>query len=115
MEANYAAHQTPQFRVLSDRQIERVYRATLECLQRTGVNVLNEEARDLLAALPPRDRVVLTLRVLHGLAFRDVAAALGISEEAAKKRAQRALRRLRVFLQAEALGPQAAGDDAATG
>ena len=50
MEANYAAHQTPQFRVLSDRQIERVYRATLECLQRTGVNVLNEEARDLLAA-----------------------------------------------------------------
>ena len=73
------------------------------------------EARDLLAALPPRDRVVLTLRVLHGLAFRDVAAALGISEEAAKKRAQRALRRLRVFLQADALGPQAAGDDAATG
>lgn len=50
MEANYAAHQTPQFRVLSDQQIERVYRATLECLQRTGVNVLNEEARDLLAA-----------------------------------------------------------------
>jgi len=50
MEANYAAHQTPQFRVLTDRQIERVYQATLECLQRTGVNVLNEKARDLLAA-----------------------------------------------------------------
>jgi len=54
MEANYVAHQTPQFRVLSDRQIEKVYQATLECLQRTGVNVLNEEARDLLAAAGAR-------------------------------------------------------------
>ncbi len=35
------------------------------------------------------------LRIVHGLGFRDVAAALGISEEAAKKRAQRALKRLR--------------------
>lgn len=50
MDTNYSAHQTPQFRVLSDAQIERVYQATLECLQRTGVNVLNEEARDLLVA-----------------------------------------------------------------
>ncbi|MBI5960132.1 MAG: trimethylamine methyltransferase family protein, partial [Chloroflexi bacterium] len=38
-----------QFRVLSDSQIEKVYQATLECLQRTGINVLNDEARDLLA------------------------------------------------------------------
>jgi trimethylamine--corrinoid protein Co-methyltransferase len=49
MDTNYHAHQTPQFRVLSDRQIEKVYRATLECLNRTGVNVHNAEARDLLA------------------------------------------------------------------
>jgi len=49
MDANYHAQQTPQFRVLSDRQIEKVYQATLECLNRTGVNVLNAEARDLLA------------------------------------------------------------------
>jgi trimethylamine--corrinoid protein Co-methyltransferase len=49
MDTNYHAHQTPQFRVLSDRQIEKVYQATLECLNRTGVNVLNAEARDLLA------------------------------------------------------------------
>ncbi len=54
MDANYAAHQTPQFRVLSDRQIERLYQATLECLNRTGVNVLNEEARELLAAAGSR-------------------------------------------------------------
>jgi trimethylamine--corrinoid protein Co-methyltransferase len=50
MDANYHAHQTPQFRVLSDGQIERLFQATLECLNRTGVHVHNGEARDLLAA-----------------------------------------------------------------
>ena len=50
---------------------------------------------ELLAILPEADRVALTLRVTHDLTFRDIAAVLGISEEAVKKRAQRALRRLR--------------------
>jgi trimethylamine--corrinoid protein Co-methyltransferase len=50
MDVNYHAHQTPQFRILSDGQIEKVYQASLECLSRTGVNVLNAEARDLLAS-----------------------------------------------------------------
>lgn len=50
---------------------------------------------DLLATLPEDARAVLLLHIVEGLAFRDVAAALGISEEAAKKRAQRALRKLR--------------------
>jgi len=54
MDINYHAHQTPQFRVLSDRQIEKVYQATLECLNRTGVNVRNAEARDMLAAAGAR-------------------------------------------------------------
>jgi len=49
MEANYHAQQTPQFRVLSDDQIKRVYQATLDCLNRTGVNIHNAEARQLLA------------------------------------------------------------------
>ncbi len=49
METNYHAQQTPQFRVLSDEQIKRVYQATLECLKRTGVNIHNAEARQLLA------------------------------------------------------------------
>jgi len=48
MDANYSAQQTPQFRVLSDGQIVRLFEATLECLQRTGVNVHNKEARQLL-------------------------------------------------------------------
>ena len=54
MDINYHAHQTPQFRVLSDRQIEKVYQATLECLNCTGVNVLNAEARALLTAVGAR-------------------------------------------------------------
>jgi len=49
MDTNYHAHQTPQFRVLSEGQIQRVYQATLDCLNRTGVNVHNAEARELLA------------------------------------------------------------------
>ncbi len=47
-------HQTPQFRVLSDAQIEKVYHATLQCLERTGVNVLNDEARSLLSGAGSR-------------------------------------------------------------
>ena len=38
----------PHFRVLSDFQIERLYQATLRCLERTGVNVFNAEGRALL-------------------------------------------------------------------
>jgi trimethylamine--corrinoid protein Co-methyltransferase len=48
MENEYHDHTGPQFRVLSDPQIEKLVGATLECLERTGVNVLNAEARDLL-------------------------------------------------------------------
>lgn len=42
------AHHRPSLRVLSDFQVRRLYQATLTCLERTGVNVLNAEARDLL-------------------------------------------------------------------
>jgi RNA polymerase sigma-70 factor (ECF subfamily) len=53
---------------------------------------------ELLGLLPRGDQDVLVLRIVHGLRFHEVAAALGISEEAAKKRAQRALRRLRAMV-----------------
>lgn len=53
------------------------------------------EATDLLDTLAPTERDVIWLRVIHGLSFRDIAAALGISYEAAKKRGQRGLRHLR--------------------
>lgn len=50
MTANYAAFMTPQFRVLSDDQLEKIHLASLEILRRTGVDVLAREARDLLDA-----------------------------------------------------------------
>ena len=53
------------------------------------------DGSELLAKLPKEARAVLVLRIVHEMPFRDIAAALGISEEAAKKRAQRALRQLR--------------------
>lgn len=53
------------------------------------------EIPKLLDSLASRERDILILRIVHGLGFRDIAATLGISEEAAKKRAQRALKRLR--------------------
>jgi trimethylamine--corrinoid protein Co-methyltransferase len=46
--SNYAERQTPQFRVLSERQCQELYLATLECLSRVGVLVNQGEARQLL-------------------------------------------------------------------
>jgi len=57
--------------------------------------VLPNEADDLLRHLPAGERDVLVLRIVEGMRLAEVAAALGISEEAAKKRAQRGLARLR--------------------
>jgi len=48
MRANDILHQTPRFQLLSEAQLERVHWAALEVLRRTGVNVLVEEARELL-------------------------------------------------------------------
>ena len=50
---------------------------------------------DLLHALTAEDREVLVLRLVRGLSFGEVADSLGCSVEAAKKRGQRALSRLR--------------------
>lgn len=40
----------PTFRVLSDEQIRKIHGATLEVLERTGVDVRHREARELLAS-----------------------------------------------------------------
>lgn len=66
--ANYSDHQTPQFRVLSDDQCRAVYLATLECLNRVGVQVKNALARELLASAGARvegDRVRIPPHVIQ--------------------------------------------------
>lgn len=49
----------------------------------------------LTSDLCPKERAVLELRVVHSMTFGEIAVALDISVEAAKKRAQRGLRKLR--------------------
>lgn len=51
-----------------------------------------------LAALKDDEREILILRLVQGLSFCHIAASLGCTEEAAKKRGQRALRQLRLKL-----------------
>lgn len=54
MLTNFTDHQTPQFRVLSDRQCQELYFATLECLNRIGVIVNHSGAIAALAAAGAR-------------------------------------------------------------
>ena len=51
-----------------------------------------------LGQLPEGDRAVIVLRVFEGLPFAAIAGRLGIQEEAAKKRFQRGLEKLRPLL-----------------
>ena len=48
MKANHTVFQTPRFRLLTEDQLEEIHLAALEILRRTGVDVLEEEACDLL-------------------------------------------------------------------
>lgn len=56
---------------------------------------------DELRRLDARDRAVLYLVLVDGLHYRDAGVILGCTEEAARKRTTRALRRLRVELTEE--------------
>ncbi|ATW27028.1 trimethylamine methyltransferase family protein [Candidatus Formimonas warabiya] len=48
IQSNYTAFLTPQLRVLSDDQVYEIHLATLELLQRTGVDIYEEQARRIL-------------------------------------------------------------------
>lgn len=93
-------------RARQDEAIRDLARQTPEFVE-PGVSDVSD-ALEWLRRLPCGERDVLVLRIGHDLPLRDVAAALGISEEAAKKRAQRGLRRLRArALSSAALHPGA--------
>ncbi len=59
--------------------------------------------RDALARLKPSEREALVLRYQAELSFREIAAACGIEEAAARKRASRGLQHLRTLLSAEVM------------
>lgn len=48
LQSNYVMYLTPQFRKLSDDQLEQIHNASLEILDRTGVCLYEEEALELL-------------------------------------------------------------------
>ena len=56
MDDSYQASHTPQLQVLTDSQIKKIYQASLECLQRTGVSIMNADARKLLTDAGARAR-----------------------------------------------------------
>ena len=61
MRVNYQANLTPQFRVLSEDQIEEILSASMEILERIGVRIEHEEGASLLienGALSTDGRVV---------------------------------------------------------
>jgi len=49
MHYNYVQFKTPQFRILSDSQIEELHLATVQILEKTGVTFQSDEAIELLA------------------------------------------------------------------
>jgi trimethylamine--corrinoid protein Co-methyltransferase len=49
-ETDHTIHRSPSFRVLSEDQIREIHRASLEVLERTGVEVYHEQAREMLEA-----------------------------------------------------------------
>jgi RNA polymerase sigma-70 factor (ECF subfamily) len=63
---------------------------------------LAARARQALADIKPSEREALILRYAGGLSFREVAAACGIDEAAARKRVSRAHARLREQLDTDA-------------
>lgn len=50
---------------------------------------------DLIASLSPREREIVTLKIVGGLTHREIGAVLGITAKAAQKRYERAIATLR--------------------
>jgi RNA polymerase sigma-70 factor, ECF subfamily len=69
-----------------------------------GVDVARTLAQGI-AALPREQRDVVVLKVVEGRRFTEIAAHLGISEEACRARLSRALRTLRAHLEKEGIRP----------
>ena len=61
--------------------------------------ILSEPSRyayiELISALEPKEREIVTLKIVGGLTHREIAKVLGLTEHAAKKRYERAIQKLR--------------------
>jgi RNA polymerase sigma-70 factor (ECF subfamily) len=97
-----ASREAPGLLALSDEPALRLADRLAASGPSPSEHLAREELRgsvqEALARLSQPDREVLVLRYLEGLSTRETAAALGISEGAAKVRHLRALERLRLLL-----------------
>lgn len=50
---------------------------------------------ELISALEPKEREIVTLKIIGGLTSREIGRVMGITEQAAKKRYQRAIQKLK--------------------
>jgi RNA polymerase sigma-70 factor (ECF subfamily) len=76
--------------------------------QRSQSNYGHDVARALalaIAALPVDQQRVVVLKLVEGRRFAEIAAQVGVGEEACRARLSRALRTLRAQLEREGLGP----------
>jgi RNA polymerase sigma-70 factor, ECF subfamily len=69
-----------------------------------GVDIARTLARGI-AGLPREQQDVVVLKVVEGRRFDEIAAKLGVSEEACRARLSRALRTLRTHLEKEGITP----------
>jgi RNA polymerase sigma-70 factor (ECF subfamily) len=65
---------------------------------RLGAHEEKARLREAVEGLPPKQRLVVELRVFEDLSFREVAEVVGSSEDAAKVNFHHALKKLRVVL-----------------
>lgn len=79
---------------LDDREIERIE-------ELAGLAELRERVRGSLDGLPDGERAAVELRVVEELSYAELSKQLAISEQAARARVSRGLRRLEATLEAE--------------
>jgi RNA polymerase sigma-70 factor (ECF subfamily) len=96
----YRRQSTPTAQVISLDEARLEHRAPDDY----GVDVTTTLAREI-AALPREQQDVVVLKVVEGRRFAEIAAQLGISEEACRARLSRALRTLRAHLEQEGIKP----------
>jgi RNA polymerase sigma-70 factor, ECF subfamily len=92
------ARDRSRFQAVSLEEVELITNAL-----GTGKMAAREARRKLAAAiekLPPKQRQVVELRLVHEMAFRAVAEIMGSTEESAKANYQHAVKKLRAWMTA---------------
>ncbi|MGD1276814.1 MAG: sigma-70 family RNA polymerase sigma factor [Tepidisphaeraceae bacterium] len=101
-----ARHVAADLRKQETRRLRRHHRVAATALEReNGSDAPDENLRltvaDIISRLSVCDRRAIVMRYFEGLTLREMARALGLSREGAKKRVARALARIRAYLAAK--------------